>query len=149
MAYAVIAPRTLPARPATAPAGSGSAPCPARKKANSIVESPGAGGKTYSSHANRATTRSPDSAWAAMAPWIASLIARSNLLDQVAQEGNGPAFAAQRLDDAHDRHGQVEQDQVDQPEGEQPGEYPRQGGENRADEDDAEEHQAGHAAQDQ
>src|SRR3989338_867225 len=123
MAYAVIAPRTLPARAATATAGS-TPPRPARKKANSIVESPGDGGKTYSSHANRATTRSPDRAWAAMAPWIASLIARSNLLDQVAQEGNGPAFAAQRLDDAHDRHGQVEQDQVDQAEGEQPGENP-------------------------
>src|SRR2546425_9706945 len=101
-----MAPRTLPDSAAAATAGSDIVPRPARKKANSIVESPGDGGKTYSSQARRTTRRRPDEAWAAIALWIASLIDRSDLLDQIAQERDRPALAAHGLDDAHDRHGQ-------------------------------------------
>src|SRR6267143_1639004 len=144
-----MAPRTLPDSAATVTAANDIEPRPARKKANSMVESPGDGGKTYSSQARRTTRKRPNEAWAAMAFWIASLMARSDLLDQVAQERNGPALAAHGLDDADDRHGQVEQDEVDQAEGEQPREHAGDRRENRAHEDDAEEHQAGHAAQDE
>src|SRR2546426_7297831 len=144
-----MAPRMLPDSAAAATAGSDIVPRPARKKANSIVESPGEGGKTYSSQARRTTRRRPDEAWAAMAFWITSLIERSDLLDQIAQERDCPALAAHGLDDAHDRHRQVEQDQINQTEGEQPGEDTGDGREDRAHEDHSEEHQTGDAAQDQ
>src|SRR5712691_3011827 len=136
MAYAVMAPRTLPDSAAADTAGSDIDPRPARKKANSMVESPGDGGKTYSSQARRTTRKRPDEAWAAMAFWIASLMERSDLLDQIAQERDRPALAAHGLDDADDRHGQVQQDEVDQTEGEQPRKDAVDGGEDRAHEDD-------------
>src|SRR6058998_2295037 len=147
--YAVRAPRTLPDSAARKTAANDNAPVPARKKPNSIVESPGTGGKTYSSQARRKTRSSAAQAWAAMALWIASLMTGSDLLDQVAQEGDRPALAAHRLDDAHDGDRQIEQHQVDQAEGEQPGEHAGDGGEHGPHEDHAQEVQTGDAAQDE
>src|SRR6266850_692389 len=152
-AYAVAAPATLPARHAASAASSRSTPVPARKHAKSIVESPGTGGKTYSSQAIRRTSRRPAHGWARSVPWMASVIAdppgASDLLDQVAQEGDGPALAAQGLDHANQRQGHVEQGEVDEREAEQPAEDLGQGRQDRPDEDHAEEDEAGDAAQDQ
>src|SRR5881628_203481 len=127
-------------------AARGRAPAPARKKPNSMVESPGTGGKTYSSQAIAKTRSRAAQAWAAMAFWIASLMTRSDLLDQVAQEGDRPALAAHRLDDAHDGDREVQEHEIDQAEGEQPGEHAGDRREDRADEDDSQEDQAGDAA---
>src|SRR5882762_3043295 len=162
-AYAVRAPSTLPDIAAAATADRGRAPAPARKKPNSMVVSPGTGGKTYSSHARRTISRSAAQAWAAMALSMVSLMAGSvsesshgsghtpgsDLLDQVAQEGDRPALAAHGLDDAHDGDRQVQKRQVDQAEGEQPGEHAGDGGEHGADEDHAQEDETCDAAQDE
>src|SRR5437867_2319050 len=152
-AYAVIAPRTLPRKHTSTVGTGGRTPAPARKQARSMVLSPGTGGKTYSSQARSATRRRPPKGWARSVWWIASLTIgrgrRSDPLDEIAEEGDCPALAAHRLDHADQRQRHIEEDEVDEREGEQPGEHPRHGGENGADEDHPEEGEAGHAAEDQ
>src|SRR5262245_61545014 len=139
----------LPRRQVARVAARGRAPAPARKQASSITESPGAGGKTYSSHARGATSASPAHWCRTRAWWMDSITAYAGSVpvDEVAEERDGPALAAQRLDHAHERERHVEEHQVEEPEGEKPREHPCDRRQDGADEDQREEDDAGDAAQ--